>query len=122
MPDGPVVYGSRGCLKGSTLVLDDGSRRDALEVFQSDADAATRERFFPFGLTDPFALAWLDLLHAIERGADPEASGEEGLLDLAAGFAIAESSVQGCEVRLQDVLDGAVNTYQADIDRHYGLA
>jgi 1,5-anhydro-D-fructose reductase (1,5-anhydro-D-mannitol-forming) len=121
MPDGLVVYGSRGCLKGGTLVLDDGSKRDALEVFEADADLATRERFFPFGLTDPFALAWLDLLRSIERGADPEASGEEGLLDLAAGFAIAESSALGCEVRLRDVVDGTVNTYQAEIDRHYGL-
>jgi len=122
LPDGRVIYGSRGCLKGDTLILDDGSTRSAAELFQTQSDAQTRAAFFPYGLQDSFALAFVDFLGAIADGRDPEASGNEGLLDLSAAFAICESATLGRPVSVDDVLDGSVAAYQADIDRHYGLA
>jgi len=122
MPDGRVIYGSRGCLKGDTLILDDGSTHSAAELFLTRADARTREAFFPYGLQDAFALAFVDFLGAIADGRDPEASGNEGLLDLSAAFAICESAELGRPVSVDEVLDGRVAVYQADIDRHYGLA
>lgn len=122
LPNGLVIYGSRGCLKGDVLVLDDGSEHSAAELFRTNADAGTREAFFPRGLTDPFALAFLDFLQAIVGDRDPEASGREGLLDLAAAFAICESAALRRPVSVTEVLDGTVAAYQADIDRHYGLA
>ena len=122
MPDGRVIYGTRGCLKGDTLVLDDGSSRSAAELFHTQADAQTREAFFPYGLQDAFALAFVDVLGAIAEGRDPEASGNEGLLDLSAAFAICESSTLGRPVSVAEVLDGSVAAYQADIDREYGFA
>jgi predicted dehydrogenase len=122
LPDGLVIYGSRGCLKGDTLTLDDGSSYAAADLFRAQADDATREVFFPLGLEDAFALAALDFLKGIEAGRDPEASGYEGLLDLAAAFAICESATLGRTVTLDEVLDGRVATYQSDIDRHYGFA
>jgi 1,5-anhydro-D-fructose reductase (1,5-anhydro-D-mannitol-forming) len=70
----------------------------------------------------PSRAASLDFLGAIARGGDPEASGKEGLFDLAAAFAICESNALGRPVRLDEVLDGSVSAYQADIDRHYCLA
>jgi hypothetical protein len=91
-------------------------------VFEAGAGPDVLERYFPFGLRDTFALGVLDFLRAIETGHDPEASGEEGLLDLAAAYAINESSALGRAVALSEVVDGRVATYQADIDRHFGLA
>jgi len=122
LPAGLVIYGSRGCLQGDTLIADDGSARSAAELFTTQADARTKATLFPYGLDDAFALASLDFLGAIVRGGDPEASGQEGLFDLAAAFAICESNALGRAVRVDDVLDGSVAAYQAEIDRHYGLA
>jgi predicted dehydrogenase len=122
MPDGRVIYGTRGCLQGDTLILDNGSTHSAAELFRTEADARTREAFFPYGLQDAFALAFVDFLGAVASGRDPEASGNEGLLDLGAAFAICESATAGRPISVDEVLDGSVAAYQADIDRHYGLA
>jgi 1,5-anhydro-D-fructose reductase (1,5-anhydro-D-mannitol-forming) len=122
LPDGLVIFGTRGCLQGDRLILDDGSAYLATELFNTQADAQTRDAFFPHGLEDAFALAFLDFLVAIANGRDPEASGKEGLLDLAAAFAMCESSTLGRAVTVEEVLDGSLAVYQADIDRHYGFA
>ena len=119
LPANLVIYGTRGCLRGDTLSLDDGSTCSAAELFRASAPSPTQEALFPRGLTDAFALAFLDFLEAIASGRDPEASGEEGLLDLAAGFAICESSALKRAISLAEVLDGSAAVYQADIDRHY---
>ena len=50
-----------------------------------------------------------------------EADGTQGLYDLAASFAILESSTARRTVTLDEVLTGQTNAYQADIDQHYGL-
>lgn len=121
IPGTPAFYGSKGCLKNGEVILDDGSRHNALELFESQADAATKARFFPLGLRDPFAIQQYDWLQAIERGGQPETDGEEGLRDLAAAFAMIESSVLGRVVTLDEVLSGQVAAYQAEIDAHYGL-
>jgi hypothetical protein len=83
--------------------------------------ADERERFFPYGLTDVFALNQLDWLRAIEQGTDPETSGREGLHDLACAFGVLESSVLKRQVTLAEVLSGEAAAYQAEIDEHYGL-
>ena len=121
LPDGRVIYGTRGCLKGDTLILDDGSTHSATELFDSHADPQTREAFFPHGLKDAFALAFVDFLGAIAGRRDPEVSGNEGLFDLSAAFAICESATLGRAVSVDEVRDGSLAVYQAEIDRHYGL-
>lgn len=121
LPDGLTLYGDRGCLRGTTLVRDGGEEVEARTLFEAEADAATRERFFPHGLTDSFAVLILDWLRAIRRGGQPETSGMEGLRDLAAAFAMLESSAVGGPVRVTDVLEGRVRAYQEPIDAHYGL-
>jgi predicted dehydrogenase len=122
LPDGLVIYGSRGSLQGDRLTLDDGSVTSATELFDTQADIQTREAFFPRGLKDAFSLSFLDFLDGIAAGRDPEASGQEGLFDLAAAFAICESAQLGRPVSVDEVLNGSVAAYQSDIDRHYGLA
>lgn len=117
----PAIIGSTGAIRGGQIVLADSERLPLEETFEQRMTSAEREQFFPLGLTDPCAIQNLDWLRAIERGTDPETSGEEGLRDLACAFAILESSALGCTVTQQGVLDGAVDAYQRDIDDYYGL-
>lgn len=121
LPGGMVVYGSRGCLHGTTIIHDDGSRVELADLFAREATDAEREATMPHGVTDPFGLAYLDWLRAIRTGGQPETSGAEGLRDLATAFAIAESATAGAPVAVADVLSGAVDMYQREIDTHYGL-
>jgi predicted dehydrogenase len=124
LPGGLNVYGSRGCLKGTSFIRDDGSREDIADVFAREASPADRERIFPYGLRDPFALTYLDWLRSIQRsiqrGGQPETSGAECLRDLAAAFTIMESATAERPVRVDEVLSGAVDAYQQEINEHYG--
>lgn len=109
----PVIYGSAGCIKGQTVSTDGGSQRTATELL-TDAD-------FPHGIHDSFALELLDFCHAIASGSDMQASATEGVDDLACAYAILESSFARTPVRVADVLDGSISSYQAEIDEHYDL-
>jgi predicted dehydrogenase len=119
-PEGPVWYGSRGVLKGLRLVAD-GERLDLEALARERVDAATWESWFPRGITDSKALQFLDFARAVQRGGVPEASGREGLRELACAFAILESAQAGRTVAVDEVLAGQVDAYQRDIDRAYGL-
>jgi predicted dehydrogenase len=122
IPGAPAFFGSRGCIQGGQLIEDGGSREPLLERFERELDAVRRERFFPQGLRDPYAILQLDWLRGIGKGGcDPETGGEEGLRDLAAAFAILESAHAGRAVTLEEVLNGAVDAYQREIDEQYGL-
>ncbi len=92
-----------------------------MKLFEQGMTPEKREQFFPLGMRDPYAIQAWDWLQAIERGGDPETSGEEGLRDLAAAFAMLESSALGRQVTLDEVLSGEVSSYQREIDEHYSL-
>jgi 1,5-anhydro-D-fructose reductase (1,5-anhydro-D-mannitol-forming) len=117
---GAVVMGSKGMLRGGEILTPEG-RMPLMDTFNEGLSAAEREQFFPLGLTDPYAIQNLDWLRAIDRGGDPETSGEEGLRDLACAFGIIESSALGRPVTQDEMLSGAVDGYQREIDEHYGL-
>jgi predicted dehydrogenase len=117
----PVYHGSRGCIQGGQLILDDGQRGPLLERFERELSAADRERFFPLGLREPYAILQLAWLRAIDSGVDPETSGADGLRDLAAAYAMLESSTAGRAVTMDEVLSGAADAYQRPIDEHYRL-
>ena len=121
LPDGRVIYGTRGAIKGGRL-LQDGREPVGLDtVFEREASAAVKERFFPLGLTDTFALGAYDFFRAIEQGAQMEASGEEGLRDVAVAFAMVEASHARQVVRVEDVLAGRIAAAQRPINEYYGL-
>ena len=122
IPGAPVFFGSEGCIKGDDLVDGNGVHSSLIETFQTGMSVDDRERFFPLGLTDPYAIQQLDWLRAIEEGKDPETSGREGLHDLACAFAMLESSQVARQVSLDEVLSGAVDSYQEEINTHYGLS
>jgi 1,5-anhydro-D-fructose reductase (1,5-anhydro-D-mannitol-forming) len=117
----PAVLGSAGAIRGGEVLTADGMRRPLLEVFDAGLSPDEREAMFPLGLSDPCAIQNLDWLRAIAAGRDPETSGREGLRDLACAFAILESSLARREVSIDEVLSGAVDGYQREIDEHYGL-
>jgi predicted dehydrogenase len=119
---GKMFYGSTGSIKDDRLRLDDGTAGSLRERFLADAGRDMLERFFPAGVRDPFALNQYDWLRALTDPArPPETDGRQGLCDLAASYAILESSVARRTVTLDEVLTGRVNAYQREIDAHYGL-
>lgn len=121
IPGTPAFFGSKGCIKGDTVILDDGTRTTTTALFNAGADAATKAQFYPHGFTDPYTIQQYDWLHAIEQGGQPETDGEVGLYDLAAAFAMIESSHLGRTVTLEEVLSGEVADYQREIDDFYGI-
>lgn len=121
LPGGLTLYGTRGCLKGTTFVSDDGSHEEVADIFAQEATDEEIERYFPMGVTDAFGLTYLDWLNAIANGSQPETSGADALRDLATAFAIMESATARRPVAVEDVLAGTVNAYQQPIDAHYGL-
>ena len=121
IPGTPALMGSAGSIKGGELLRDGAEPEQIMTLFEQGVTEDERERFFPLGMRDPYAIQNYDWLRAIERGGDPETSGEEGLRDLAAAFAMLESSALGRQVTLDEVLQGSVSEYQREIDEHYGL-
>jgi predicted dehydrogenase len=121
IPGGPVFYGSKGCIKSGEIILDDGRRQNLAMLFTAQADKETMQKFFPNGFDDPFVIQQWDWLQAIEGGAQPETDGREGLHDLAAAFAMIESSHLGRTVTLAEILSGEVDGYQREINEFYGI-
>lgn len=119
---GTVYLGSAGRASEQTVYIKDES--DPLDLGQLYDEGASPERVekeFPHGLVNSFALNQGDWLQAVEQRRTPETSGQEGLRDLAAAYAILESNLAGRRVEIQEVLDGSLREYQKPIDAHFGL-
>nr|MDO8098663.1 gfo/Idh/MocA family oxidoreductase [Candidatus Njordarchaeota archaeon] len=115
------IYGIKGCIKGSTLILDDGRKMDIKDLFESHANNEVKEKFFPYGMSDPMALETLEFLRAIKEEREMETSGREGLRDLAASYALIESSLMKRSVNVDDVESGAIGRYEKEINQYYGI-
>ena len=118
---GGAIYGQRGCLKGGQVFVDGHPPVKTLDLFREQAEAGSQSRFFPRGITDGFALELGEFLTAVEQGRQPETNGLEGLRDIAPGLAILESSVLNRPVKLSDVEACQIETYQKDINAHWGI-
>ena len=121
VPGRQVIYGSKGCIKGENLVLDDRTKTKVTDLFEREASREDKEKFFPMGIRDAFALETLDFLNAIWQEREMEASGQEGLRDMALSFALIESSILNRPVTAEEVETGKVAGYEEEINRHYGL-
>ncbi|MEM1443623.1 MAG: Gfo/Idh/MocA family oxidoreductase [Verrucomicrobiota bacterium] len=119
--DGPVFYGTNGRVTGDRVQLDGEEEQSLSELYEAKASAEMKEKHFPLGLTNDFALSQLDWLRAIEQGDQPECSGEEGLRDLACAYAVVESNKAGRKVSVEEILDGSLRDYQTPIDKKFGL-
>jgi len=120
--EGPVFYGSKGRVTGDSIQLDGGEPQSLKDLYEKEAPPETKERHFPLGLVNDFALSQLDWLRAIEEGTQPECSGEEGLRDLACAYAVVESDKAGRKVELTEIIDGSLKDYQTPIDEKLGLS
>ena len=107
-------------LKG-TLFLDDKSSHDIETLFNEQASAETKELCFPKGIVDSFALELHDWMQAIQRGHRPVNHGSEGLRDIAISYGVIESSILQETVAVEDILSGKVDSYQREIDEHWGI-
>lgn len=115
------VFGTKGSIIGERLNLEDGTSSSVSDFFEANASERDKEILFPMGIQDPFALEKWDWFQAIEKSKTPEASGEEGLKDLATAFAMCESHIANKPVKVTDVLESRIDAYQRTIDEHYGL-
>jgi predicted dehydrogenase len=118
---GMTIYGERGCVKGGRLILDGKEPVDTSSLFREKVDPTLRDRFFPHGVQNAFALELHEFLTAIAEGRQPETSGVEGMKDIAPGLAILESSALGRPVRLEDVESCRIETYQREINEYFGV-
>lgn len=120
--EGPVFYGARGRVTGDTIQLDGEEPQSLRALYEAEAPAELKERHFPMGLTNDFALSQLDWIRAVEKGEQPECSGAEGLRDLACAYAVVESNLAERKVTIEEVASGALRDYQEAIDEKFGLA
>ncbi len=119
---GAVFYGSAGRISGTDVTFDDGSAAELEALYQEGAEAARKQKDFPMGLDDAFALTQYDWLEAVRRRCQPETSGREGLMNLACAYAVLESARAGRRVEVEEVAGGALREYQRRIDDHYEVA
>ncbi len=119
--DGVTYYGTRGRATGSEANLDGHEPVTLESLYEAGVSREQREREFPLGLTDNYALNSLDWLRAIEEHREPETSGREGLRDLAAAYAVHESAHAGRRVDVAEVLSGELRDFQRPLDERYGL-
>ncbi|HEX6971557.1 MAG TPA: Gfo/Idh/MocA family oxidoreductase, partial [Limnochordia bacterium] len=104
--------------------LKDGTHISIPELKQMYLEALSpdeRERLFPYGIHDGFVIEIHDFVEAIRQGRPPELDVVEGMKSKAVAEAIYESAHRGQAVRVADVLSGAIDDFQRDIDRHWGL-
>lgn len=133
-----LIYGSKGCVNGLDVTLDDGRRISSeaiVEGFMDRLRGDERERLFPRGTYDEVefapdasnplrygvAIELYDFADSVIKRRRPEVDGYEGLKDVALGHAILESSYARAPVHVEDVELGKVERYQAEINRHLGL-
>ncbi len=117
-----TIYGSKGCIKNNALMLDDGTKIALKELFDREASPGMKERFFPMGIADWFALENMEFLNAIWECREMETSGKEGLRDLAVCYAVIESSRLKRAVKVDDIISGKIGKYEKQINTHYGLS
>ncbi|MEM7010217.1 MAG: Gfo/Idh/MocA family oxidoreductase [Verrucomicrobiota bacterium] len=112
LAEGPVFYGTKGRVSGDRLTIDGEEPKSLAESVPVD---------LPLGLDSDFALCTLDWIESVRKGTQPETSGDEGLRDLAAAFAVVESTLARRQISLDEILSGEVSAYQDPINQHYGI-
>jgi predicted dehydrogenase len=116
-----TIYGEKGCIKDNIVILNKGTNINVESFFKKNATQKTKNVFFPFGIEDPMALETLDFLYAIMERRDMETNGLEGIRDLAASYAMIESSLAKTSVKVDDVESGKIENYEAEINKYYNL-
>ena len=134
---GEIIFGEEGVLNGfgsrgarANLKKSDGQELGHEEIL-ADVEGfelePLAEHFFPQRISGEdvdwklLALEYYELAAAILNGRAIEVDGIEGMKDVAAVYAIFESSRLGRTVQMSEVESGAVYEYQAEIDAALGI-
>jgi predicted dehydrogenase len=96
--------------------------RDLHDSYLNTLTCQQRERMFPSGLTDGFAIECAEFLRAIRQDQPVEIDAHAALSTLALSLALYESALLQDTVQVADVLDGRVHRYQDSIDAAPGAA
>ncbi|HET7560017.1 MAG TPA: Gfo/Idh/MocA family oxidoreductase [Limnochordia bacterium] len=94
---------------------------DLFETMLQEIPEARRERWFPHGMHDGFALECYDYAKAVQTGRQVEVELEMGMKAKAMAMAIYESAVTGESVYVDDVLDGSLDAYEAPLNERWGI-
>lgn len=129
---GEMIFGDKGCLSGfgtrggSTTLKRTGQDDVSYEELTNSADDFELEplaaHFFPDKMTGDnidfrlLALEYREFAEAILNGRNLEVDGVEGMKDVAAIYAIFESSIAGRAVKMSEVESGELYTYQEGIE------
>lgn len=119
-----IYYGSEGSIDSSRIQFKDGSTRsmeDVSKEFLNNLTADEKEKLFPHGIQNAVTLGIYDFLDAIRNNREPEVTGWDGFVAQAICDAIYESDYCGESVKVDDVISGKVEAYQADINENWGL-
>ncbi|NSW91286.1 MAG: Gfo/Idh/MocA family oxidoreductase [Firmicutes bacterium] len=116
-----TFYGTKGCIKGDMLYTNEGECKNIKDYFFTNASMEIRERFYPKGIVDCFALEALDFISSVREAKKPETSGEEGLLDIASAYALIESSRTGKPVKLDEVISMKLSGYEEELNNYYKI-
>jgi 1,5-anhydro-D-fructose reductase (1,5-anhydro-D-mannitol-forming) len=119
---GVTFYGSNCRVAGTTATFDEGPSVELADLYAEGCPEERKERDFPLGLDEQFALAQDAGLVAMRQGRRPETDGREALADLACAYALLESDAAGRRVKIEEVVDGSLADYQRPINEHYGIA
>ncbi|MCC6456431.1 MAG: Gfo/Idh/MocA family oxidoreductase [Caldilineaceae bacterium] len=149
-PGEPIInvafYGSEGSLHDTTdslyrifhlfewspnrredgyLVRQDGTRYTLAEIEQmylASLSPEQAESIFPGGSEDGFAIEIWEFVELLQgKRTRPEVDATEGIKSLALGEAIYESAFTGEAIKVDDVLSGKLDSYQAPINAHWNL-
>lgn len=122
-------FGGRGDRISTKVSGEEMSQEELLESTDGFTLSPLEEHLFPTGVTEGdsdvdgkiIALEHHELAEAILNGKEIEVDGEEALKDVAALYAILESSLAGKAVKMEEVENCEVYGYQAEIDDVLGI-
>ncbi len=109
---------------GGTISLADGRTLSPEEIEKEYLDQVSpeeKERCFPYGSQDTFAIEIWDFVDSIRRGRKPETDGYDGLKAEALPMSCYESATLGRPVAYQEVLDGTIDAYQKPINEYWKI-
>jgi predicted dehydrogenase len=115
---GPVLRLGERTLRGKELFsILPGFALDEITAQLFGADAAEYEMPFPEADRRHIAIELHDFASAVLTGGAPEVDGEGGLTAVAALLGVFESGLLRRTVSMDELLDGRVSAYQAELDR-----
>jgi predicted dehydrogenase len=123
-------YGSEGSLDQTDLKTRQNLRtkngkilslNELQKRFTESISEKEKEKLFPLGMTNPYSISIYDFLDALTNKRPPEIPGRNALVAQAICDAILESDAAGKAVKVKDVLEGRVETFQHDIDEYWKI-